>query len=110
MITRLTCTGGNGASLLSSAVAHPQSTFNGNYLHDDLFEMAAAYTFHICQNHPFIDGNKRAGLAAALVFLDFNGISIEDPEGLLYDSVMKIASGKMDKKAFAIVLKQLEKK
>ena len=60
--------------LLSSAIAVPQATFAGERLHTDLFEMAAAYAFHICQNHPFLDGNKRVGLAAALVFLDLNGV------------------------------------
>ena len=51
--------------LLESAVAQPQATFDGAFVHDGLFAMAAAYLFHIVQNHPFIDGNKRAGAAAA---------------------------------------------
>jgi death on curing protein len=46
---------------LESAVATPQATFGGKYLHGSLYLMAAAYLFHITQNHPFIDGNKRAG-------------------------------------------------
>ena len=69
--------------------------------------MAAASAFHICQNHPFIDGNKRTALASALVFLDLNGISILDPEDKLYDSMMNIASGKMTKKEFADILRIL---
>ncbi|HEY3352160.1 MAG TPA: Fic family protein [Polyangia bacterium] len=56
--------------LLESAMATPQATFDGRFVHADLFAMAAAYAFHIAQNQPFVDGNKRTGLAAALVFLD----------------------------------------
>jgi len=92
---------------LSSAVAMPYASFSGDFLHSDIYEMAAAYAFHICQNHPFIDGNKRTALASALVFLDLNGISISDPEDKLYDSMMNIASGKMTKEEFADILRIL---
>jgi death-on-curing protein len=64
-------------ALLESAVAQASVTFGGDYLHEDLFAMAAAYLFHIVKNHPFVDGNKRAGLGAALAFLDGNGVSID---------------------------------
>ncbi len=57
---------------LDSATAMPQATFDGRFVHRDLFDMAAAYAFHVAQNHPFVDGNKRTGLAAALVFLDLH--------------------------------------
>jgi death-on-curing protein len=93
--------------LLQSAVAQPEASFAGKWLHSDLLEMAAAYAFHICQNHPFLDGNKRTALAAALVFLELNRISISDPKGILYDAVMKMASGRMDKKDFAETLRTL---
>ena len=73
------------AGLLESAVAQPQAAAGGAYLHSDVFEMAAAYLFHIVQNHPFLDGNKRTGAVAALVFLDLNGIEIDAPKGSLYD-------------------------
>ncbi len=66
-------------ALLESAVAQPQATFGGEFLHKDLFEMAAAYLFHIVQNHPLVDGNKRTGLVTALTFLDFNGVQIDAP-------------------------------
>jgi death-on-curing family protein len=56
--------------LLISALAQPEATAFGNYLHHDMFEMAAAYLFHVVSNHPFLDGNKRTGLVCALVFLD----------------------------------------
>src|SRR5512143_1409321 len=67
--------------LLSSAVAMSSASFGGKFLHADIFEMAAAYAFHIAQNHPFIDGNKRAALASALVFLELNGVSISGLSG-----------------------------
>ncbi len=94
-------------SLLSSAVAMPYATFSGEYLHHDIYEMAAAYAFHICQNHAFIDGNKRTALASALVFLELNGISIADPEEKLYEALMNIASGKLSKESFAEILRSL---
>jgi len=95
-------------NLLSSAVAMPSATFSGEFLHSDIYEMAAAYAFHISQNHPFIDGNKRTALAAALVFLELNGISISDPDGKLYDAMIGIANGTLNKKDFAKILKNLK--
>lgn len=97
-------------SLLSSALAMPESTYGGEYLHRDLYEMAAAYAYHICQNHPFIDGNKRTALATALVFLDFNGIEINDPGGRLYGIMIGVATGLKKKKEIANVFKSLNLK
>jgi death-on-curing protein len=94
-------------SLLTSAVTIPESTFGGEYLYKDVFGMAAAYAYHICMNHPFIDGNKRTALVAALVFLDFNGIQIDDPEEILYETMMSIASGEKQKEYLADVLRKL---
>jgi death on curing protein len=93
--------------LLSSAVGMPEATFAGHFLHQDIFEMAAAYAFHISQNHPFVDGNKRTGLATCLVFLVLNGVDLDDPEGLLYPAMMDVASGKTGKSAFAEILRKL---
>lgn len=93
--------------LLESAVAQPQSSFGGEFAHDGLFAMAAAYLFHIVSNHPFIDGNKRAGLLAALVFLDLNGISIEHPSEALYELTMGVAEGRIAKAAVAIELERI---
>lgn len=95
-------------NLLSSAVAMPYATFSGKFLHADIFETAAAYAFHISQNHPFIDGNKRTALASALVFLEMNKISISDPDGKLYEAMIKLASGKLSKNKFADVLRKLK--
>jgi len=94
-------------TLLCSAVAMPYSSFGGEFFHKDIFEMAAAYAFHICRNHPFIDGNKRTALASALVFFEMNGITISDPKGKLYENVLLIATGGLDKQGFAQVLKEL---
>ena len=93
--------------LLESALAQPEASFAGEWLHKDLCEMAAAYAYHLSQNHPFIDGNKRTALACALVFLELNGVSVGDPRGLLRDAMLDIASGKMSKSEFAQLLRQL---
>ena len=87
--------------LLQSAVAVPQSSFGGRYLHATLFETAAAYLFHIVQNHPFVDGNKRVGTAAALVFLKMNGIDIAVSNAALVELVLEVAQGKMSKTGIA---------
>ena len=87
--------------LLDSAVAQPQASFGGNFLHAFPFEMAAAYLYHIVQNHPFFDGNKRTGAVAALVFLDFNGIEIDAPKGSLYDITLSVATGQAGKAEIA---------
>ena len=85
----------------------PEATFGGKLLHSDLFEQAAAYAFHICQNHPFIDGNKRTALASALVFLDLNGIEINDPHQKLYRLMMNVAEGRSTKDEITRQLKTL---
>jgi death-on-curing protein len=93
--------------LISSAIAVPQASFGGRFLHGDVFEMAAAYAFHLCQNHPFVDGNKRVALASALMFLDLNGIQITDPEGTLYPLMMAVARGEKGKSEIAYTLREL---
>jgi death-on-curing protein len=95
--------------LLESAVAQPQSSFGGQFAHDGLFAMAAAYLFHITRNHPFVDGNKRAGMLAALVFLDLNGISIDQPSEALYQLTMGVAEGRIDKSTVAVELERIAK-
>lgn len=72
--------GARDLNLLESAVAQPSQQFGGEYLHEDVPAMAAAYLFHIVSNHPFIDGNKRTGTDAAIVFLDeWHGIGMQRP-------------------------------
>jgi len=95
--------------LLESAVAQPQMSFGGELAHQGLFAMAAAYLFHIVRNHPFVDGNKRAGLLSALVFLDVNGIRIDHPSEALYELTMGVAEGRVDKVAIAAELERIAK-
>jgi death-on-curing protein len=87
--------------LLQSAVAMPTVSFEAQYLHQDLYEMAAAYLFHITQNHPFIDGNKRTGAVAALVFLFLNGIELKAEEDNFENAVRSVAEGKWNKAQIA---------
>ena len=93
--------------LLQSALAQPEASFSGQWLHEDIFLMAAAYAFHICQNHPFFDGNKRTALASALVFLELNNISLDDPKNKLLEAMLNIAKGMLSKQQFAQILKEL---
>ncbi len=85
----------------------PQSSFGGEYLHQDIFEMAAAYAFHIAENQPFLDGNKRTALVYALTFLDINGCVILDPDRKLYSALIDIANRKADKYNLADLLRSL---
>jgi death-on-curing protein len=95
--------------LLKSALGLPAATFGGQLLHTDLHEMAAAYLFHLVQNHPFIDGNKRVGAVAALVFLDLNGLDCTALEDDFAQMVLAVARGEMDKTEVAVYLKRRTK-
>ena len=94
-------------NLLSSAIAMPESSFRNQYLHISLFDKAAAYLFHICQNHPFFDGNKRTALATCLMFLELNNIDTSDPKCKLYDITMAVSKGKITIKDISHQLKKL---
>jgi len=83
--------------LLESAVAMPQSTFAGSYLHVELAEKAAAYHFHLCSNHPFVDGNKRTAVAAAEVFLLANGFELGASDDELEETTLGVAEGRLSK-------------
>ncbi len=91
--------------LLSSALGTVSATFGGQFLHQDLYEMAAAYLYHLAQNHPFLDGNKRVALAAALAFLWLNDVEIEADDDALTDLVMGVAEGRVSKAEVAVFLK-----
>lgn len=84
-------------NLLSSAIYMPESSYDGQYLHKTIPAMAAAYAFHICQDHPFIDGNKRTALASSLVFLDINGYEFNCKDETLYNEIMNVAKGEIKK-------------
>ncbi len=92
--------------LLESALAQPCASFGGEYLHGNLFEMAAAYLYHIVQNHPFVDGNKRVGLESALAFLALNGVEIAASDDDLESLVLAVASGQADKAQAATFFEQ----
>lgn len=89
------------AGLLESAVHAPQAGVDGSYFHEDVFHMAAAYLCHIVKNHPFYDGNKRAGLATALVFLEFNGYEAACDDEELEAMTLRVAEGKLGKEQAA---------
>src|SRR5688572_21439571 len=91
--------------LLESALAQPQVSFSGEFLLTDLFEMAAAYLFHIVQNHPFQDGNKRVGAVAAMVFLLTNGQDVDLSNEELEALVLETAMGKQSREQIAAVLR-----
>ena len=97
-------------ALLASAVFAPQSSFGGKSPYLDLIEVAAAYLFYLGRNHPFLDGNKRTAMAAAVVFLRLNGFDPaadgDDWERLVLD----VASGKIDREQTTRRLRKLVRK
>jgi death-on-curing protein len=94
--------------LLLSALAMPTAGVRGVYVHGTLFEIAAAYLFHIAKNHPFLDGNKRTALASALTFLDLNGVSVEASDEDLVALVENVIAGRTDKSAVAVWLREAQ--
>ena len=100
------------AALLESAVAAPQASFGGEPLIKDPVEVAAAYLFYLCRNHPFVDGNKRTALACCLVFLQANDLladlagpaaAIDEWEKLVLD----VAASRIDRKRTTARLRKL---
>jgi len=94
-------------NLLASAVLAPQSSFGGKSPYRDIIEIAAAYLFYICQNHPFIDGNKRTAMMSAIVFLRINGIETR-PDNTEWEKLMlDVAGSKIDRVAATKSLRKL---
>jgi death-on-curing protein len=89
------------AAALDAALHMPQAQFGGEYLPPTIFHMAAAYGFHLCQNHPFLDGNKRAAGMVMFTFLRLNGLEPTATESDYYATMMAVASGLMDKEHLA---------
>ncbi len=87
--------------LLLSALAQPESGFGNDYFHKDLFEMAAAYLFHLVKNHAFHDGNKRIGALTAAVFLEVNGYLVTADEDAFEKLVMDTAQSLVTKEQIA---------
>jgi len=94
-------------SALDAALHMPQAQFGGEFLHTTIFEMAAAYGFHLCQNHPFLDGNKRAAGMAMFTFLRLNGLEPHASEPDYYTVMMSVASGQMSKEQLADWLREV---
>lgn len=93
-------------NLLDSAVNYPQAMFGQQYLHTDIYSMAAAYMYAIIKNHPFVDGNKRSGFMAAIVFLAYNDFFIDAKDDELFDLAISIALSKITEKEIAVFLQE----
>ncbi len=91
--------------LLRSALSQPEASFGGKWLHAGLHEMASAYLFSLVGNHPFVDGNKRVGTVAAVVFLRMNGVIMEADQDAYADLVLAVASGKATRDDVVIFLR-----
>ena len=91
-------------NLLDSALEQPKATYQGEYLHDSLIKMAAAYGYHLCNNHPFIDGNKRIAFVAMDTFLQKNGLEITASEKEAYKMMIQVSSGQLSKKELTLWL------
>lgn len=91
---------------LKSALHTPKATYDGQFLHPTVYEMASAYLFHIVKNHPFIDGNKRTGTMAMLVFLAINNYDFDAPNKDFLETVLQVAQGKLNKSELAIFIKK----
>ncbi len=84
-------------ALLESAVAAPQASFGGSSPYQDIAEVAAAYLFYLCKNHPFVDGNKRAALGACVVFLRLNGIEPKTDGPEWEELTLAVAASEIDR-------------
>lgn len=103
---------GINTALLESAVAAPQVTVSGSSPFTSLTEIAAAYLYYLCANHPFTDGNKRTALGACILFLRLNGVQTTKDNPKWEQLTFAIAEGKIDRKqataALKLILKELE--
>lgn len=93
-------------NLLESALAQPRTTIGGKFAHKTIFDKAAAYGYHVCKNHPFIDGNKRVALVLMDTFLQRNGWEIVAREEDIYSMMIALSSDKLSKPQLASWLKE----
>ncbi|MEZ5388105.1 MAG: type II toxin-antitoxin system death-on-curing family toxin [Prosthecobacter sp.] len=94
-------------TLLESAIAAPQASFGGESPFQDVVEVAAAYLFYLCSNHPFVDGNKRVALGSCLVFLQLNGFS-PAPDGDDWENLtLAVAAGALSRDEVTTRLRKL---
>lgn len=83
--------------LIESAIYQPQASFGEQYLHESIYQMAAAYYYHISESQGFSDGNKRTGFLALFAFLKLNGCDLTIPDDYLWPILLDVASGKKSK-------------
>lgn len=95
--------------LLESALATPQASYGGEDLHPTLCEKAAAYLFHLVKNHPFVDGNKRVGLAVALAFMGMHDAWVHASDAELVELVLGVVEGRISKADVAVLLARLSR-
>ena len=91
--------------LLESALAQPQATFSGELLHQNIYEQAGAYLYHLAMNHPFIDGNKRTAFAVMDTFVRVNGYQLNLSNEDAYELVIQVANHQLDKQKLMSYLK-----
>jgi death-on-curing protein len=96
-------------ALLESAVAAPQASFGGQSPYEDIPEVAGAYLFYLCQNHPFIDGNKRVALGACIVFLRLNDIEPQADGPEWEELTLAVASSQLDREQVTKRIRKLLK-
>ena len=94
--------------LVESALGSAQNAFW--YGRANIYEIAAAYAFHIAESQAFNDGNKRTGAASAIMFLTLNGVRFPKDDGSVYDALIDVANKKLDKTGLAAVLRKLVEK
>jgi death-on-curing protein len=90
--------------LLQAAAQRPQTTLYGREAYPDLIDKAAVLLESLTRNHALIDGNKRIGWLAAVVFLDLNGTTLDAPDDDAYDLVIAVSTGAIDHVAAARIL------
>ena len=100
--------GEEGRRLLDSAIAQARATFGGEFLHPSPFQMAAAYVFHLAENQPSIDGNKRTALSCGLLFLQLNGFVVPaDHNERMVRAMFDLASRKLTKDELALLFQEI---
>ena len=90
-------TGLRDSKILDAALNMPKATYGGVLLHSDPSSIAAAYFYHLCQGHPFVDGNKRVAVLTALLFLEYNGFGVDIPQDVLTRATFSVAKGEWSK-------------
>ncbi len=84
-------------ALLESAVAAPKAGFGGVPVYTDHVEVAAAYLFFLCRNHPFVDGNKRVALGSCILFLRLNGFEPQSDGQAWEEITLEVAASRLDR-------------